>query len=670
MKIISKLKEIFKVKNNNELPSFHSEEKIINEEIHQVNLEDLYTLDCEELLNIISNLSQNEKTNILKNDIIKNKLKNYILEKCERNTRFFIKQFKTKLTAVEIISLLDVQSIRKIYDNNEFEEFKLFETLCKNKEETKEIIDYLLNNKEIFLEYMKHIHLFKEVVTYFDLTTIQNILNKLYEYKAKDYLYYFVNFISAEKQLKLVDTKLNENILLKICPYVKPETINYLFKSDKRMEHLFYKLKSNSLINENIIYSNEILNNPKFFNMLKKESFIDFRNNINLIEKHNLPEPIERNLKLYYQELIDSYDPKTGLFKQYLEIIESNQNCENLFINRTYIIDRNCETIYKNFKKDKDINILESYQKLSSFKLSEIIVDALFQDNIYNVFLNIKEMIRYNYKLPLNKQILDEKKIDFYNLILNIDHISPDEKIKLYNKLKDKNINIMFYEDLRTLKDKSYKIINDQIFKIDNQNPNSKLSKKYKVPIYDMRNQEFFMLVRSEDTHQPTTDTKRNCYSIISSDNSITFGAGILTIYGYNVLDISKVLHIYEKDAFSADLDEKTSGQKYAVNRIMTPEEIVNSSAWYSEIQIINSKSSENEGIYLAKNPDFIVAYEEPSYSDIKESKRLNIPIVIINKQHLENDKQIKIDKKSDKEDIIYVNNRSDEVSAEYKLRK
>ena len=278
-------------------------------------------------------------------------------------------------------------------------------------------------------------------------------------------------------------------------------------------------------------------------------------------------------------------------------------------------------------------------------------------------------MIRFNSKLPLNEKILDESKLEFYNLILKLDTIPSNEKIKIYNNLKDKNINLMFYKDLRNLKDKSYEIINKSLFKIDNYTPDQVLSKKYKVPIYNMENQEYFMLVRSEDSHQKTTETKRNCYSIISNDNSITYGSGSITIYGYNILDIDKVLHIYEKDAYSSDIDDQSTIQKNVINRIMTPEEIVNSSTWYSEIQIINSKSFENDNVYLAKNPDYIISYNAPSYYDLAESKRLNIPIVIIKEQKLEQGKQIEIETNIDKDDIVYVNNRGDEIVAKTKLR-
>ena len=44
---------------------------------------------------------------------------------------------------------------------------------------------------------------------------------------------------------------------------------------------------------------------------------------------------------------------------------------------------------------NRDI-LIDILKKETNKKISEIIIDALFSDNIYNVWLNIKEMLRYN----------------------------------------------------------------------------------------------------------------------------------------------------------------------------------------------------------------------------------------------------------------------------------
>ena len=78
---------------------------------------------------------------------------------------------------------------------------------------------------------------------------------------------------------------------------------------------------------------------------------------------------------------------------------------------------------------------------------------------------------------------------------------------------------------------------------------------------------------------------------------------------------------MFEGDAFSGD-ENKNFGSRERVNRIMTPEELANSSSWYSEIQLVNIKDSNSKNTYFAKQPDFIVVYNKPSEGNIRESKR------------------------------------------------
>ena len=159
------------------------------------------------------------------------------------------------------------------------------------------------------------------------------------------------------------------------------------------------------------------------------------------------------------------------------------------------------------------------------------------------------------------------------------------------------------------------------------------------------------MLVRGEERHQDVTTTKRNCYSIISNENTNIFGQGIMTTYGYNYLDVDRVLHIFEEDSYSSDLNEKPIISCLKVNRIMTPKELSNGCSWYSEIQIVNKKFDSD--LCRAKKPDYIVAIDYINSKDVSESKRLNIPIVLIKKQSLEQDKMVDISLKPEEDEYI-----------------
>ena len=71
----------------------------------------------------------------------------------------------------------------------------------------------------------------------------------------------------------------------------------------------------------------------------------------------------------------------------------------------------------------------------------------------------------------------------------------------------------------------------------------------------------------------------------------------------------------------------------------MTSKELVNGSNWYSEIELVNLQNENKE--YNIKKPDFIVVYDEIRDKDIMESKRLNIPIVIIKMTRLKNENKV-----------------------------
>lgn len=300
------------------------------------------------------------------------------------------------------------------------------------------------------------------------------------------------------------------------------------------------------------------------------------------------------------------------------------------------------ENIVKLLEKKSDFHVL--YQFLvdeSNKKASEIIVDALFNDTFYNVLINIKEVLRYSSGLSINDKFLTEEKFSFYQSILDIDKMSYASKIGLYHKNKDKNINLMFYYDVRKAKDISYKKIHESLIDISKhpEFKNNNLSSNLGVDIYDLREQQYFMLISCADKLKDKTNYKFGYYTLMSDKNTAYYNTYDF-VYGYCSFPLDHVLHVFESDAgIPKEAADDSLGIDFRkVNRIMTPEEIVMNGDGYSEIDILNKKTSiDNE--YLEMKPDFIVAIEDVEEKHIVESKRLHIPIVIIKKQLLKNDK-------------------------------
>ena len=381
-------------------------------------------------------------------------------------------------------------------------------------------------------------------------------------------------------------------------------------------------------MNNEIIFGNKIIKNPNFFELLKSKDIVYFRKIINNLLNHcEDPHYIIEKVKKYYDQIINSYQKESGLLKEY-EIILNDKNPNFYELRKTmdpYMFNRE---IYNNINK-------EYFKEETSHKLSEIIIDYLFQDNIYNVWINIGELLRYNNYLSDNEKTLNKDRIEFYNMLLNFDNYSNEIKIEIYNIFKELDINKMFYDDMRKTKELAYEKIKNKL--IIPEEHNEYLSKeeteKHQTKIYDLRNKEFNMLVRvMSNKYNPSIYRQRySSYSIISNNNTEVFHDGNeeLVIYGYNNFDIDTIKHMYESDSYTSGYSSDQYEITSYTNRILSIKELVDSPG-YNEILIKNKYIEDN--YYHSMKPDFIVVIDNINEKSIRMSKELNIPIVIINK--------------------------------------
>lgn len=400
-----------------------------------------------------------------------------------------------------------------------------------------------------------------------------------------------------------------------------------------KINELGEKIKNN----ENLIYQD------CFFEELKSSSLSEFRNNINYIQDINATVYLENKVDKYYLQLLEQFDFDTKLFKDYNEIIRfiKNNKSNEIDIHKSdiYLVNESVlEELRNKTRNFSDLNKAICYLlNETNLKISEIVVGGLFKDTFYNVIINVKEMLRYNKLLEDNEKVLDENKIKFYETVVNIDKVSCEDKILMYKKLKDRNINLCFYDDLRKLKDLCYKKINESLIDLKECSDfkDRKLSSKYGVDVYDLSDKEYIMLVRSSDEYLEKVDARIPSYSIISNEKNNVFSSYIKRfIYGYSSFDIDCVIHSFECDAGVSK--NSVYGTK-KVNRLMSLEQLIKSDLSYNEINIVNLKDSENIGTYVVRKPDYIVVYDNILEKDIDESKRLEIPIVIIKKKILDN---------------------------------
>ena len=451
-----------------------------------------------------------------------------------------------------------------------------------------------------------------------------------------------VSYLSLDNQYKLLKEPLKEKTLIIIIPYLDARVKSFFFKNDKRAYEIFQYFNVSQLAKEGVLFSCEIINSPIFFELLKRETLIDFRINVNNVLRYNPSIFILEKIDKYYDIMIDSYIESTDMFSCYYEYIEEFK--KNTKINKKY-----CDYFFDDyiFYKLEELQeydfftgkfgfnnmdkVYQFFSKETGIRLSEIIVDSLFQDNIYNVWLNIKEMLRYHKLLDKEEQILNENIVSFYDMILNIDKLNNSDKIKVYHEYKDKDISFMFYQDLRNMKNLSYRNIRKELIKLEEYPEflDEEQTNKYGIPIYDLRDKEYIMLSRCLMKFSDTTIYPRSCYTLFSNENCEFFNNN-LYIYGYYDFDYNKIVHVFENDSHSNDYINKNNEiGSYKVNRIMSPLQIVNNGI-YSEIQLMNSKIFGDDNLFKNLKPNFLIVVNNVSEEDVLESRRLDIPIAII----------------------------------------
>lgn len=639
-------------------------------------------IDIMVLISNISYLSSSEKSRVLSLSWVREKIKRDLLGRClEGDVYGNFRRVISSLGVDTLISILDYRTIHDTFrvltrsdfpsysddykmgnydkiDEIESEiekskyrntnEYKLF--VCLMEESPDEVLEWILNDDDLFKEYINISDNMYSMVSMFSYDLIVKLIYKLEELGfGTGNISFNFSSVNSEDKIRLLGEKFSDETIIKLIDYFDAKAKSYFFLNDKRAKYLYKKATGfTNLIRSGVRFSRDILLQNDFFDMLKHSNFSEFRININAVEKYNDPLIIQSRLAKYYDELINEYDRDRGIFRYYGEILD-NPSLLKSRKRDDFIFNFDVKYMFSPYMDyDNDGNmffensdeLLDKLKSITNLKLSEVIVDALFCDSIYNVWLNIREMLRYNEKMIPSDRIIADERVSFYELIFNFDNVSSDDKIELFNKLKDKNVNSMFYDDLRKLKDYAYDRIRDDMFVISNNGDkiSNELSKKYGTPVYDLRDSKYTMMVRALGCrYQVGTNNSRDCYSIVSDENNEVHG-NYDNIYGYSSFDNDRVIHMLEMDSFSSDIRDRSGVSRY-VNRIMTSKELTNGSGWYSEVDIANRK--DDNGKYETMKPDFVVAYDTISDINVIESVRLGIPIVLIKKSLLKDSDRI-----------------------------
>ena len=530
------------------------------------------------------------------------------------------------------IENIDLDSLRNL--NSSYRYIVTLSNYC----DSKEIINKVASDEkycDYFLKNIDNCYFLLEKANYDDVRKIiGNVESNKENYKNLNYFYRGIDNESKEKLLK---EDLSYDLVKEIISSSNKKIQQSFISNDPRALTMCKDFNVLKMAEDGIQFPTDIMKQDYFFEKLKADNFVDFRRNINRLYRNNYSDIIQRKVDKYRENIINSYDKAKEIFKQY--DFQTQDQIDKLYDNnKDYILDS--ETKFNIVSNLKDKEKLNQYlKKRTSEKLSEVIIDSLFNDTKNNVSLNINEMLKYNDYLSENKKVLDGDKSDFYSIIKNLDNIPNDKKIEMYENLKEKNVMASFYNDISKLREISYQEISDSLFKTENNIDSFSIeeSEKNNVEVYDLSKKSYYLLVRvlSREYHEGT-NSSQSSYSLISDKNLSVFeNATNSLIYVYDKIDPKRIINVYQGDSYTVDDKNNLTNR---VNRIATPKEIVESNSSFSEINIANEKNrdyNETDENYKYKEmkPTGILSIGKITKRQIDECKRLNIPLLDTGKE-------------------------------------
>ncbi len=511
------------------------------------------------------------------------------------------------LTETDIDYFLDDDMINRILKNNS--KLTKLDAFLNNHYSSKflshgTIFEYLLENYDCFnsLDYEFGISLFNYILKNPKYIKSISYLNSDVQYQI---------FSNKTLRKKLINLNIKENYL-----YLLDRKVITILLEEKYYQNMFLNsnidiihsyIKENDNIPTNILCK-ELIN--KYTNIKDINKYRNYLEEINNITLKNM---ITKQRKKYYIKTIN--ETKEELLPFYYSIYEKIINKEDY----KNIIK---EDPYYFYNIDKIINnksLLKKYLKeLSTKRMLEITIDMYFEDISYNFLKNIYSILQYI--CLIDKVIIPKENLSIYLKFINYYNMSTKEQIELFNNLNNgKDYVSMFYDDFMTVKKHSYENINNSVINLNNLD-------SFNNNIYELNGEDFYILV-----HHTTFDKKIGgkwdipsdtlSLSLISHNNMNTFrNPHKNIILGFNI-DTSNIIHLYESDSFSEELESSTR-----IQRLLTKEELINRTKGYNEIVVRNKNFDGKYSLF----PSYVVCYDFIGNGDLNFSKMYNIPILLI----------------------------------------
>ena len=648
-----------------------------------MNIEELLSRD--DVTEIIRLASQNniDSNQLLSNDKFKETLYNYF----SRNGVSY-NVMRPLIEYAEEKACIDSLDLEKVKEAAGKTTNVFFTTLMENGNSA--AIDKIIEDKEYRKCFFENLEYNYSIISSCDSKKVEELLEQVNSSNEElPNISYLVDGLDKEAKKKVLNGEYKKELFLSAANRIDKDDLQDYINNNPKALYEYKEIGIIKLAQKGITFPSDIIKQKDFFERLKSEDLVEFRRRINIVNRNSYSNVLQRKVDKYYDDIVNDFNIEKGIFNKYdLDNIEDingyltqsdsdyimnydarkcmqrfgeekeryndlkqqinsalREKCNvNLSIDELmekdiiditddselterleYLKDFYTKTT-NDFEKEKGAQY-ENLRNITSGKLGEVVVDSLFQDTKNNVQININEMRRYNKHLPKENKVLNKNQDDLYSKFQNIDSLSGKEKYELYQNLKDKNMVGQLYQDFSELKNKSYEEIASVLYNPEKNWSDISVSdtEKNDIETYKLDGKEYYALVRVMNTpYHSQTRNEISCYSLIGGKNSSVYNGEY--IYGYGNIDPKTIVNVFESDSYTL-----SSGQDITErpNRIMSPEEIVESSSSYSEINIQNKKiEKDGKTVYEEMKPSYLMCNGEPTKEQIEEGKRLNIPVV------------------------------------------
>ena len=450
------------------------------------------------------------------------------------------------------------------------------------------------------------------------------LTNKNLPNEGKDYLLRNIDIIKHLSVLPSLDKEVLQPLFNRVNFDLCDFKLEDLIKIAEKEVVIPYHLLNDRKFIERVCTCKDILQIRYLFNMLSKSQDISF------LEK-------ERKQN-YLNELNNGNDMLIDPFDKIYDEINNRKeklNSNDIFIivSKTFtecsadLIEHYTHNIFLGYK---DKNLLESLVQLSNEYSSNVILDYLFEEYYYNVFIDLNELISFNEK----NKMLSEEKYAIYTKLMQIDKMDLKSKKSLFNYLIN-NYNMMdeFYDDMLFAREEMNRLVANSLITREKlkTKKNKILSALYGVDVYTYDGKNFFGVIKSGEKMVEHDEPHGYSYSIIGKNAVGTFmNPKEIPTFLYEGLKGEQIVHIFPYDSYTRY--DRDKGSTDYVRVLMTPDELLDSSGVYNEMLVIEkgNKPSELDVHFPLLQKIALYCYDKIGRKEVKIAKENGVGIVLV----------------------------------------